>query len=124
MHNKTANEPHAKRRGLLKNGNPPGDPASAPRCGARTRKGAPCASPAVRGKKRCRMHGGLSTGPQTTTGLTRSKQARWKHGRFSAEAMREAAHFRELLRECNELEELMGSFIQDRKSIAETRTEI
>jgi hypothetical protein len=30
----------------------------APRCGARTRRGNPCQSPVVRGKKRCRMHGG------------------------------------------------------------------
>ena len=29
-----------------------------PRCCARTRAGTPCMSPAVRGKKRCRMHGG------------------------------------------------------------------
>ena len=41
-----------------------------PRCGARTRKGRPCRAPAVwdRGKDqarngRCRLHGGLSTGP-------------------------------------------------------------
>ena len=33
---------------------------NAPRCGARTKRnnGAPCCSPAVRGKKRCRIHGG------------------------------------------------------------------
>ena len=29
-----------------------------PRCGAKTRSGMPCKSPAVKGKKRCRMHGG------------------------------------------------------------------
>lgn len=28
------------------------------RCGARTRSGGSCRSPAVGGKKRCRMHGG------------------------------------------------------------------
>ncbi|MGB0632415.1 MAG: HGGxSTG domain-containing protein [Alphaproteobacteria bacterium] len=31
---------------------------AAPRCGARTRAGTSCASPAVRGRCRCRMHGG------------------------------------------------------------------
>ena len=31
------------------------------------------------------------------------KRARWKHGQFSAEARQEAAHFRQLLRECKEL---------------------
>ena len=29
-----------------------------PRCGARTRQGSPCRSPAVQDRKRCRMHGG------------------------------------------------------------------
>ena len=31
---------------------------SSRRCGAKTRSGKPCMSPAVSGKKRCRMHGG------------------------------------------------------------------
>ncbi|MFZ1148666.1 MAG: HGGxSTG domain-containing protein [Xanthobacteraceae bacterium] len=33
---------------------------SSPRCGAMTRSGRPCRSPAVRGKRRCRMHGGAA----------------------------------------------------------------
>jgi len=35
----------------------------APQCGATTRVGAPCQCPAMRGRKRCRLHGGLSLGP-------------------------------------------------------------
>src|ERR1700730_12931429 len=31
---------------------------SSRRCGAKTRSGRPCNSPSVRGKTRCRMHGG------------------------------------------------------------------
>lgn len=33
---------------------------NAPRCGAKTKRnnGSPCRSPAVRGKNRCRIHGG------------------------------------------------------------------
>ena len=108
MPTETVNEPHAKRRGLLRNDNRVGDFASATRCGARTRQGTPCACPAVRGKKRCRLHGGLSTGPRTAEGMARSKQARWKHGLYSAEARQEVAHFRELLQECRELEDLIG----------------
>jgi hypothetical protein len=38
---------------------------------------------------RCRMHGGLSTGPKTPEGLERSRRARWKHGAYSEEAQRE-----------------------------------
>jgi len=104
---KTVNEPHAKRRGWLRNGNPQGDPARAPRCGARTRRGSPCGCRAIRGKKRCRIHGRLSTEPRTPAGLARSKLARWKHGLFSAEARQETAHFRQLLRECKEMENVI-----------------
>ena len=59
------------RRGWLRHGNPPGDYAKAPRCGARTRCGGCCRQPAMR-NGRCRMHGGLSTGPRTAAGLARA----------------------------------------------------
>lgn len=49
--------------------------AERPRCGAKTRAGAPCLAPAVPGKRRCRMHGGLSTGPRTPEGKARSLAA-------------------------------------------------
>jgi hypothetical protein len=38
------------------------------------------------GNGRCRVHGGLSTGPRTPEGLERSRRANWKHGYYSAEA--------------------------------------
>src|SRR3954447_21713764 len=61
------------------------------RCGAkaRTRGGLPCQAAPLKGKRRCRMHGGLSTGPRTPEGLGRSRRARWKHGRFSKAAIEE-----------------------------------
>jgi hypothetical protein len=34
--------------------------------------------------RRCRMHGGKSTGPRTAEGLERSRKANWKHGHYSA----------------------------------------
>lgn len=55
-------------------------------CEARTRKGHPCRRAAMRGRRRCRLHGGLSTGPRTAEGLARSRRARWIHGRYSREA--------------------------------------
>jgi len=75
--------------GRLKHGNPSGDPNTAPRCGARarTRGNQPCRAPAVRGGRRCRMHGGASTGPRTAAGLTRSQRARLTHGRYSPAAI-------------------------------------
>lgn len=54
--------------------------SEAPRCGARTRAGLPCMSPAVKDKKRCRMHGGKSTG------APKGNRNAWKHGDRSAEA--------------------------------------
>lgn len=42
--------------------------AEMPRCGARTRGGTPCKARALDGRTRCRMHGGLSTGPRTEAG--------------------------------------------------------
>lgn len=39
-----------------------------PYCGARTRTGGTCNARIVPGKRRCRMHGGLSTGPRTEEG--------------------------------------------------------
>ena len=49
----------------------PGHNRSLPLCGARTRKGVPCQRKAVRGKQRCRNHGGMSTGPKTAEGRAR-----------------------------------------------------
>ena len=73
--------------GWLKHGNPPGDLSTARPCGARgKRSGAPCRAPAMR-NGRCRLHGGLSTGPRTADGA-RSRRARWKHGGYSVEARR------------------------------------
>ena len=60
---------------------------SCPRCGARTRSGGACQSPAMP-NGRCRMHGGKSTGPRTPEGLARMRRAKTKHGSYSAEALR------------------------------------
>jgi hypothetical protein len=59
----------------------------APRCGARTRTGDPCKSPAVSGRRRCRMHGGTNFGPNTPAGMAMSALSTWKHGRRSREAV-------------------------------------
>src|SRR2546428_13863727 len=44
-----------------------------PRCCAKTRAGAPCIMRVVPGKRRCRFHGGLSTGPRTVEGRARQR---------------------------------------------------
>jgi glucans biosynthesis protein len=58
----------------------PGNLANSPRCGAKTRSGTACRSPAVRGKQRCRLHGGTNPGPP------KGNRNAWKHGNRSAEA--------------------------------------
>jgi hypothetical protein len=59
---------------------------STPRCAARRKSdGRPCQGAAM-GNGRCRVHGGLSTGPRTPEGLERSRRANWKHGYYAAEA--------------------------------------
>lgn len=99
---KSSEQESPPRRGWLKNGNPPGDPNTAPRCGAKTRRGTACKAPAM-SNGRCRMHGGASTGPRTPEGLATSRRARWKHGLYSAEATGENKRVRQLIRESREL---------------------
>jgi hypothetical protein len=51
-----------------------------PSCAAQTRKGAPCLARVVPGKRRCRLHGGLATGPTTVEGKARiaaAQRRRW-----------------------------------------------
>jgi hypothetical protein len=69
----------------------------APRCGARTRTGCPCRAPAIHGRRRCRMHGGRSTGPRTEEGLQRLRAAHTVHGRYAAAARAEWRHDRVML---------------------------
>ncbi len=80
------------RRGRLRNSATPGDFLAAPRCGAHTRSGECCRQPAMK-NGRCRMHGGLSTGPRTAEGRARCAAARRTHGFHSADtiALRRAA---------------------------------
>ena len=68
-----------------------------PRCLARNRQGNPCQAPAMRGKRRCRLHGGKSTGPP------KGSQNALKHGYYTAEAIASRRYIRELIRESNQL---------------------
>ena len=65
---------------------------ASPRCGAKTRSGNPCHAPTVRGKRRCRMHGGApGTGPPVGNANA------FKHGRYARPAIEERRELRELL---------------------------
>ncbi|WP_409581453.1 HGGxSTG domain-containing protein [Sphingopyxis sp. SE2] len=71
--------------------------AAAPRCLARTRRGTACQSPAVRGRKRCRMHGG------TNPGAPKGNSNAWIHGCRSAASINEQRHLRDVLRGARQL---------------------
>ena len=67
-----------------------------PRCGARTRGGRPCRSPAVREKARCRMHGAHAGAPEGP------RNGAWRHGGRSSQALAIRAMERLLLRMARE----------------------
>ncbi|MET0675860.1 MAG: HGGxSTG domain-containing protein [Bradyrhizobium sp.] len=71
---------------------------ASPRCGARTRAGSACRAPAVRGRKRCRMHGGAPG-----SGAPRANGNARKHGRFTKEAIAERRQVQALLGEALKL---------------------
>lgn len=69
-----------------------------PRCGARTRNGNPCRSPAVGGRARCRMHGGAAG-----SGAPMGNKNAWKHGLYEAETREVLRRLRALLRDAKEM---------------------
>jgi uncharacterized protein YjcR len=75
---------------------------TSPRCGAKTRTSGTCRSPAVHGKKRCRMHGGA----QGTGAPTANQNAR-KHGLFTRDAIAERRQIQALLAGARKLLEEM-----------------
>jgi len=75
---------------------------ASPRCGARTRSGGLCRSPAVRGKKRCRMHGGAPG-----SGAPRANQNARRHGLFTRDAIAERKQIQALLGEARKLLQTM-----------------
>jgi glucans biosynthesis protein len=75
----------------------------APRCGARTRSGKPCQSPAVRGKRRCRMHGGAA-GSGAPIGNTNAL----RHGNYTAKSIAEWREVSALIRRARTLLRQIG----------------
>jgi glucans biosynthesis protein len=65
----------------------------APRCGAKTRGGSPCRLPALRGRTRCKLHGGLSTGAPKG-----SRNGNFVDGAWTAEAIEERRWAKDLVR--------------------------
>jgi hypothetical protein len=52
---------------------------------------------------RCKLHGGKSTGPKTSEGRERIRQAQLKHGRYSKAAKAERRNMRVLVQDVHDL---------------------
>jgi hypothetical protein len=78
--------------------------AKAPRCGARTRAGQPCKQAAVRGRARCRMHGGA----QGSGGPRGDHNGNFKHGLWTQETLAMRGTVRAKLREARALLQAIG----------------
>jgi hypothetical protein len=89
----TAMSEHARNTGPM---------LASPGCGAKTRAGGSCRSPAVRGKRRCRMHGGAPG-----SGASRGNQNARKHGLFTGDAIAERRRIQALLGEARKLLQAM-----------------
>ena len=83
---KTEDQPRAKCYAYL----------TSPRCGAKTRSGTPCKSPAMK-NGRCRMHGGPSPGPP------KGNKNALKHGYYTREAVENRRYVRQLIKDSREL---------------------
>lgn len=68
------------------------------RCGAQTRNGDACRAPALRGRMRCRMHGGA-----WGSGAPDGNGNALKHGYFTSEAIEERKLVRTVLIESEDL---------------------
>jgi len=75
---------------------------ASPRCDTKIRSGGLCRSPAVRGKKRCRMHGGA---PES--GAPRANQNARKYGLFTKVAIAERKRIQTLLADARKLLQAM-----------------
>lgn len=62
-------------------------------CGAKNRRGLPCRCPAMRGKKRCRLHGGKSPGAPKGRG-----NGNYRHGGEAGEVKALRRMVREIVR--------------------------
>jgi hypothetical protein len=81
------------------------------RCNAKSkRSGVRCNSPAVKGKIKCRMHGGTSKGP-SEAGKQRLSDLKMVHGNYTREDRRNTARYAEVIRSAR-------AFIKNRREVS------
>jgi hypothetical protein len=76
---------------------------ASPRCGARTRTGRACMSPAVGGMNRCRMHGGAPG-----SGAALGNRNAFKHGHYAQAAYDVRRQVRDLARLARQVARELG----------------
>ena len=82
---------------------------SCQRCLARSKRTKQqCKAPAISGRKACKNHGGLSTGPGTEQGRQRCADAKTIHGNETRKARTERAEGMRRLRELEDLGYALG----------------
>ena len=57
----------------------------------------------MRDKRRCRLHGGHSTGARTPEGIERIRQANTRHGLYNGEVLALRREARQIIRDVGEL---------------------
>ena len=74
-------------------------------CCAKTRSGLPCKTHPVKGRKRCRMHGG------TNNGAPKGNMNSFKHGYYTKENIAKRSEVHKMIKECRKLsQELEGDY--------------
>jgi hypothetical protein len=73
-----------------------------------------CMAPAIKGKTKCRIHGGKSTGPRTAEGKARCVEAKTIHGWETRQGRIERGLAMQRLRELEEIGHALGMIRGDR----------
>ena len=75
-------------------------------CFAKTRSGHPCKTAPVKGKKRCRMHGGAKG-----SGAPKGSKNALKHGYYTKDNIAKRSEVHKLIKNCRKLsQELEGDY--------------
>ena len=72
-----------------------------------------CKNPALKGKKVCKWHGGISTGPRTKEGIQRIREAHLKHGEATKEARQERSSKSTMFLYLRDIGDHVGMFTGD-----------
>ena len=79
------------------------------RCDAKSKRTQlQCGAPAIRGKIKCRIHGGKSSGPRTEEGKANSAAANLKHGRYTQQAQTQRSESSALVSQLEDAMYLLG----------------